>query len=119
MLLDEPTASLDPVTEAHVLGNLFAAFDDACIVASVHRLNLLDRFDEILVMSEGRLVAQGTLDALALTSAEFQRLVMARGQHGGAQPEAAGAVGSVSGLSPPPSGRLRAAQAVRLPVRDP
>ncbi len=31
----------------------------------------------------------------------------------------AGAVGSVSGLSPPPSGRLRAAQAVRLPVRDP
>jgi len=120
VLLDEHTASLDPVTEAHVLGNLFAAFDDACIVASVHRLNLLDRFDEILVMSEGRLVAQGPLDALALTSPEFQRLAMAHGRDSGAQPEAAGAIESVNrGLSPAASARARPAQAVDLPVREP
>jgi ATP-binding cassette, subfamily B, bacterial len=75
VLLDEPTASLDPVTEAHVFTNLFAAFSDACIVSSVHRVNLLARFDEILVMSEGRLVAQGPMDVLALTSPEFQTLV--------------------------------------------
>jgi ABC-type multidrug transport system ATPase subunit len=35
---------------------------------------LLDRFDEVLVMREGKLVAQGTPDELALSSAEFQRL---------------------------------------------
>jgi ABC-type multidrug transport system fused ATPase/permease subunit len=76
VLLDEPTASLDPVTEAHVFTNLFAAFADACIVSSIHRVNLLDRFDEVIVMSEGRLVAQGPVDMLALSSPEFQRLVM-------------------------------------------
>jgi ATP-binding cassette subfamily B protein len=74
VLLDEPTASLDPVTEARVYANLFEAFRDACVISSVHRLNLLSNFDEVLVMSAGRLVAQGTPDELALTCREFQRL---------------------------------------------
>jgi ATP-binding cassette, subfamily B, bacterial len=59
VLLDEPTASLDPATEASVYGNLFAAFADACVISSVHRLNLLPRFDEVIVMEEGRIIAQG------------------------------------------------------------
>jgi ABC-type bacteriocin/lantibiotic exporter with double-glycine peptidase domain len=74
VLLDEPTASLDPGTEARVYTNLFAVFTDACVISSVHRLSLLDRFDEILVMQEGRLVAQGSVEELALTCPEFQRL---------------------------------------------
>jgi ATP-binding cassette, subfamily B, bacterial len=74
VLLDEPTASLDPNTEARVLSNLFAAFKDACVVSSIHRLSLLDRFDEVLVMHDGRLVAQGAVEELLLTCPEFQRL---------------------------------------------
>jgi ATP-binding cassette subfamily B protein len=77
VLLDEPTASLDPATEAQVYTNLFAAFDSACLVSSVHRLSLLGRFDEVLVMQDGRLVAQGPPDELALGCAEFQRLTAA------------------------------------------
>jgi ABC-type multidrug transport system fused ATPase/permease subunit len=74
VLMDEPTASLDPATEARVYTNLFAAFTDACVISSIHRLSLLGRFDEVLVMQEGRLVAQGTADELALSCPEFQRL---------------------------------------------
>ncbi|MDB6042083.1 MAG: transporter, ATP-binding protein [Gammaproteobacteria bacterium] len=74
VLLDEPTASLDPATEAQVYTNLFAAFPSACLVSSVHRLSLLARFDAVLVMREGRLVAQGSPDELALHCPEFQRL---------------------------------------------
>jgi ABC-type bacteriocin/lantibiotic exporter with double-glycine peptidase domain len=76
VLLDEPTASLDPDTEARVYTHLFAAFTDACVISSVHRMSLLDRFDEVLVMQEGRLVAQGRIDELSLTCGEFQRLTM-------------------------------------------
>jgi ATP-binding cassette subfamily B protein len=54
LLLDEPTSSLDPVTEAKIYDGLFAAFPNACIVSSVHRLNLLDRFDEVVTMVGGR-----------------------------------------------------------------
>jgi ABC-type bacteriocin/lantibiotic exporter with double-glycine peptidase domain len=74
VLLDEPTASLDPATEARVYANLFEMLKDACVISSVHRLHLLDKFDEVLVMQAGRLVAQGTVAELALTCREFQRL---------------------------------------------
>jgi ABC-type multidrug transport system fused ATPase/permease subunit len=77
VLLDEPTASLDPKTEAAVLDNLFTAFKEACLIASVHRLNLLERFDEVLVMHNGRLVAQGPADLLASTSPDFRQLLAA------------------------------------------
>jgi ATP-binding cassette, subfamily B, bacterial len=74
VLLDEPTAHLDAATEARLYSNLFAEFAGACVVSSVHRLHLLERFDEILVMRAGRLVAQGPLDALILDCPEFQEL---------------------------------------------
>jgi ABC-type multidrug transport system fused ATPase/permease subunit len=74
VLLDEPTASLDPATEGRVYANLFATFKESCVVSSVHRLSLLGLFDEVLVMHGGKLVAQGTADDLALNCREFQRL---------------------------------------------
>ena len=74
VLLDEPTASLDPATEARVYANLFEVLKDACVVSSVHRVHLLGSFDEVLVMQAGRLVAQGPADELVLTCREFQRL---------------------------------------------
>jgi ABC-type multidrug transport system fused ATPase/permease subunit len=77
VLLDEPTANLDPQTEAAVYDNLFLALGDACVVSAIHRLNLLDRFDEVLVMHDGRLVAQGRASVLAAVSPDFRRLVSA------------------------------------------
>jgi ATP-binding cassette, subfamily B, bacterial len=74
VLLDEPTAHLDPKTEAQVYTRMFDMFPDACVISSVHRLHLLDRFDEVLLMHEGRLIAQGHADELALTCPEFEAL---------------------------------------------
>jgi ABC-type bacteriocin/lantibiotic exporter with double-glycine peptidase domain len=81
ILLDEPTASLDPKTESVVYDNLFTAFSDACVISSVHRLNLLDRFDEVLVMHNGRLVAQGPASVLAATSPDFRQLIAVHRRH--------------------------------------
>jgi ATP-binding cassette subfamily B protein len=64
LLLDEPTSSLDPLTEARIFGDFKAAVPNACIVASVHRLNLLTRFDRIILMDDGRVVDTGTIDEL-------------------------------------------------------
>lgn len=74
LLLDEPTSSLDPATEAAVYDNLFAAFEDACIVSSIHRLHLLDRFDEIVFLDEGRVVDAGTLADLLARQPGFRSL---------------------------------------------
>jgi iron complex transport system ATP-binding protein len=61
MLADEPTASLDPRYQIDVMTNLRKAADRGVLVIVVtHDLGLAARFaDTVLVLSEGRLVAQG------------------------------------------------------------
>jgi ABC-type bacteriocin/lantibiotic exporter with double-glycine peptidase domain len=75
VLLDEPTAHLDSNTEAQVYARLFEAFSQSCVVSSVHRLHLLERFDEVLLMHAGRLIAQGSAAALAAGCPEFRQLM--------------------------------------------
>lgn len=70
LLLDEPTSALDPATEAAVIKALLATRGDACIVASIHRPQLLNAFDEVVVVNAGRVVDQGTVAELAPRSAE-------------------------------------------------
>jgi ABC-type bacteriocin/lantibiotic exporter with double-glycine peptidase domain len=65
VLLDEPTAHLDPSTEAQVYARLFAEFPNACVISSVHRMHLLEKFDEVIVMDAGRVIAQGPPAELA------------------------------------------------------
>lgn len=77
VLLDEPTASLDVRTEAAVHQHMFRLFEQSCVVSSVHRMNLLPQFDEIILLQDGRLVAQGTLAELQSQSVEFRALMAA------------------------------------------
>jgi len=86
VLFDEPTAALDSRTEARVYDNIFAALPNSCIVSSIHRLHLLDRFDEVIVMHEGRVVAQGPAALLAATSPDFRQLLAMYRQADRAQP---------------------------------
>jgi iron complex transport system ATP-binding protein len=90
ILADEPTASLDPRYQLDVMKSLRAAADQGVLVIVVtHDLGLAARFaDIVLVLSEGRLVAQGA-PAAALSQqvmadvfrisayrAEFERTVV-------------------------------------------
>src|SRR3989338_3640596 len=74
VLLDEPTSSLDTVTEMRVYRNIFRGFRDKTIISSIHRLHLLPMFDKIYMFSRGRIVASGTLQNLLAQCAEFQEL---------------------------------------------
>lgn len=74
LLLDEPTSSLDPATEARVYDNLLAAMPDACVVSSIHRLHLLDRFDRVLLMEGGQIIADGTQADLLEREPRFREL---------------------------------------------
>lgn len=58
-LFDEPTASLDASTAKQVWDLLFQAFEGSALVCVTHDLESLDRFDRVLVVEGGQLVAQG------------------------------------------------------------
>jgi ABC-type bacteriocin/lantibiotic exporter with double-glycine peptidase domain len=64
VLLDEPTSSIDPVTEARIYDGVLAALGDACVVSSIHRLHLLPRFDTVVLLHEGRVLDAGPLQQL-------------------------------------------------------
>lgn len=74
ILLDEPTSSLDPVTEKSVLEAIMSRFDDELIICSTHRFDILLNFDKIIVVKNGRIVDSGTYDQLVRRSPEFNRL---------------------------------------------
>ena len=88
LLLDEPTSALDPLTEMLVMSRLDGHFADACIVASVHRMGLLARFDRVVLMAEGRIVDIGTITELAARQPLFREMLGAT-----AEPAAQVAVG--------------------------
>jgi ATP-binding cassette subfamily B protein len=74
VLLDEPTSSVDPKTEALIYQRLFQAFSGKAMVSALHRLHLLHSFDYVYVLEQGRVVAQGTLAELRRDSTVFQEL---------------------------------------------
>ena len=78
LLLDEPTSSLDPATEAEVFNRLLAGFPNACIVASLHRLHLLDRFDHIYVLADGKVMEEGSFNELLAAEGALFRLWQAQ-----------------------------------------
>ena len=76
VLLDEPTSSVDPKTEALIYERLFEAFSDKAVISSLHRLHLLRHFDYVYILGKGRVVAEGTFEELRAGNAIFQDLWM-------------------------------------------
>lgn len=60
LILDDPTASVDPKTEHEILTALREAMKGRTTFVVSNRLSLLRRADLILVLEEGRLTASGT-----------------------------------------------------------
>ncbi|EAB2157094.1 cysteine/glutathione ABC transporter ATP-binding protein/permease CydC [Salmonella enterica] len=60
MLLDEPTEGLDATTESEMLELLADVMLEKTILMVTHRLRGLARFDQIIVMDDGRIIERGT-----------------------------------------------------------
>jgi ABC-type multidrug transport system fused ATPase/permease subunit len=74
LILDEPTAALDAVSEELVLNALGRLRAGRTLFVIAHRLSTVRQADRIIVLDAGRIVAQGTHDVLLRESALYRSL---------------------------------------------
>jgi ATP-binding cassette subfamily C protein CydCD len=74
LVLDEPTANLDPLTERALMDALFAAMQGRTTLMITHRLVGLERFDGILVLDHGRIVERGSHAGLLAQNGLYRQL---------------------------------------------
>ncbi|CZR52634.1 related to multidrug resistance protein [Phialocephala subalpina] len=83
LLLDEATSALDPRAEALVQGALNRVSVDRTTLIIAHKLATVKAADNIVVMSQGRVVEQGTHGELLAKDAHYAALVRAQDLHSG------------------------------------
>ncbi|MFZ3578309.1 thiol reductant ABC exporter subunit CydC [Virgibacillus sp. DJP39] len=73
-LLDEPTSSIDALTEHSIYEHLFELAKDDTLVLVSHRLTGLERMDQIIVMEQGTIIESGTFNELMQAKGYFYEM---------------------------------------------
>ncbi len=74
LILDEPTSSLDALSEAAVFQALQRLRTDRTVIVIAHRLSTIRDATRILVLDDGRVTATGTHDELLSSNSLYRRL---------------------------------------------
>jgi HlyD family secretion protein len=74
LIFDEPTSSLDGVTEEIILDTIEELKKEKTIIMIAHRLKAINRCDRIYVVDNGQIVGHGTYQELIETSNYFTNL---------------------------------------------
>ena len=82
LVLDEPTAALDPIAECEVYAKFNEIVGDKTAIYISHRLSSCRFCDDIIVLHEGDLIQRGNHDALMTNvSGKYHELWYAQAQH--------------------------------------
>ena len=74
IVMDEPTASLDPNSEYEVFQRLIQAFEGRTVFLITHRLNSVKMCDKILLLKNGNILEEGSHEDLMQQKGEYARL---------------------------------------------
>jgi ATP-binding cassette, subfamily C, bacterial CydC len=83
LILDEPTANLDPETRNGLMTDLLAISAGRATLLITHDFESLDQVDEIVVLDKGRAVERGTHQDLKRSASLYGRLHDLAGQSSG------------------------------------
>ncbi|MBA8904602.1 MULTISPECIES: ABC transporter ATP-binding protein [Aminobacter] len=74
LILDEATSALDSEVEAAIQDNLDRLMEGKTVIAIAHRLSTIAALDRLIVLDEGRIVEEGSHDALIAKGGLYAQL---------------------------------------------
>jgi ATP-binding cassette, subfamily C, bacterial CydC len=74
LILDEPTAHLDPAIRRALTADLLHATEGRSVLLITHELDGLDQVDHIVVLDRGKITEQGTHQQLRRAGGPYQRM---------------------------------------------
>ncbi len=74
LILDEATSALDSEVEAAIQENLYRLMEGKTVIAIAHRLSTIAAMDRLVVMDRGRVIEDGTHDALIAKGGLYAQL---------------------------------------------
>jgi len=83
LVLDEATASLDSEAEAEVQRAIDHLAENRTVISVAHRLSTLSSCDQVIVLSEGRMIEQGRFDELLANGGAFAGMARRQGMGAG------------------------------------
>ena len=75
VILDEPFAALDPITERELLDTLLDVFADRTLILITHHLQGVSKLDRVVFVADGAVSLDGTPADLERESASYRRLL--------------------------------------------
>ena len=75
LLLDEATSALDPETEFVISNSIEKLRKDCTVIVIAHRMATIQKADNILVVDDGKLVAEGKFSKLAQSNELLSRYI--------------------------------------------
>ncbi len=74
LILDEATASVDPLTETQIQESLDVVLAERTAIVIAHRLSTIKQADRIIVLRQGEIIEEGSHDALMAHAGHYAEL---------------------------------------------